>query len=457
MKTEKFDAIVIGAGQAGPPLAGRLSSSGMRVAVIERKLIGGTCVNIGCTPTKTLVASAHAAHVARRVRVYGVETGPVMVDMQAVKARKDAVVRASRQGVEDWLRGMNNCTIIRGHAKMTGADTVEVNGSRLVAPRIFLNVGSRTATPDIPGLSDVPVLTSSTLLDLELVPRHLVVIGGSYVGLEFAQTFRRFGAGVTIVEKADRLIAREDYDISAAVEDILKKEGIVIRTAAECVRLERNSSEIAVRVDCSSGPEKIFASHVLLALGRRPNTDDLGLETVGVHVNDAGFIVVDEELATNVKGIWALGDCNGRGAFTHTAYNDYEIVAENLLDGGSRRVSQRIPSYGVFIDPPLGRVGWTEREAAAAGHRVRIGKRPMTRVARARERGETLGFMKIIVDADSDLILGGAILGVSGDEAVHGLLGAMNTRLTASEFSRIVPIHPTVSELIPTILHELQP
>jgi pyruvate/2-oxoglutarate dehydrogenase complex dihydrolipoamide dehydrogenase (E3) component len=457
MKTENFDAIIIGAGQAGPPLAGRLSSSGMKVAVVERKLFGGTCVNTGCTPTKTMIASAYAAHLARRARLYGVETGPVTVNMQAVKARKDAIVRASRHSVEQWLRGMSNCTTVHGHAKMIGPDAVEVNGRRLVAPRIFLNVGSRAATPNLPGLREVPALTSSTLLDLELVPRHLVVIGGSYIGLEFAQAFRRFGAAVTVVEKADRLIAREDYDISTAIEDIFEKEGIVIRTAAECIRLEGDRSGIAVGVDCRSRAEKILASHVLLATGRRPNTDDLGLETAGVHVDDGGFIVVDEELSTNVKGIWALGDCNGRGAFTHTAYNDYEIVATNLLDGGSRKVGHRIPSYGLFIDPPLGRVGMTEREAAAAGLRVRIGKRPMTRVGRAREKGETLGFMKVIVDAESDRILGAAVLGVSGDEAVHSVLGAMNAGLTASDFTRTVPIHPTVSELIPTIVQELQP
>jgi pyruvate/2-oxoglutarate dehydrogenase complex dihydrolipoamide dehydrogenase (E3) component len=404
-----------------------------------------------------LIASAYAAHVARRGRLYGVETGSVVVDMRAVKARKDGVVETSRQSVENWLGGMTNCTTVRGHARLLDRDTVGVNGIRLTAPRIFLNVGARAATPDLPGLNDVSVLTSSTLLDLEVIPQHLVVIGGSYIGLEFAQAFRRFGAAVTVVEMADRLAAREDYDVSAAIEDILAKEGIGIRTAAKCVRLEKSGPGIAVGVDCTSGDTRIFGSHVLLATGRRPNTDDLGLEAAGVHLNERGFVVVDEGLSTNVEGIWALGDCNGRGAFTHTAYNDYEIVAANLLDGASRKVSDRLTSYGLFIDPPLGRVGMTEREAMAAGHQVRIGKRPMTRVGRAREKGETLGFMKVIVDASSDNILGAAVLGVGGDEAVHSLLGAMSAGLTAAEFIRTVAIHPTVSELIPTILQELRP
>jgi pyruvate/2-oxoglutarate dehydrogenase complex dihydrolipoamide dehydrogenase (E3) component len=452
-----FDAIVVGAGQAGPPMVGRLAAAGRKVALIERDLIGGTCVNTGCTPTKTLVASAYAAHLARRGAEFGVKVGPVSVDFAAVMARKNAVVGNSRSRLTDWLEGMANCTIIRGHARFLSPTTIQVGDEVLEAERFFINVGGRALAPDFPGLDQVKTLTNTTLLELDVLPRRLVVVGGSYVGLEFAQVFRRLGTEVTVVEKAARLVSREDEEVSDAIREILEAEGIEIRLDSECIRFTPRGAEIAVGVNCTAGEPEVIGSHMLLAVGRRPNTDDLGLDAAGVKVDAHGYIVVDESLKTSVPHIWALGDCNGRGAFTHTSYNDFEIAAANLLDGATRKVSDRIPVYALYVDPPLGRVGLTEAEARAKGHDVRIGRRPMTRVGRAVEKGETKGFMKVVVDRDTDAILGAAILGVGGDEAVHGVIEAMAAGVTASAYTRVVAIHPTVSELVPTTFGELSP
>ncbi len=453
---KRFDAIIIGAGQAGPPLAGRLTAAGMTVAFVERKLYGGTCVNTGCMPTKTLVASAYAAHLAQRGGDYGVVTGPIRVDMARAKARADTVSTNARNGVEKHLRGMTGCTVIDGLARFESADTIAVGEERLTAPRIFINVGGRALIPDMPGIGEVTYLTNSSILALDQLPEHLVVVGGSYIGLEFGQMYRRFGAKVTVVEKSPRLIAREDEDVSEAIRDILQGEGVTVRTSAECITLARHAGGIAVGVDCTEGEPTIVGSHVLLAVGRRPNTDDLGLDRAGVATDSRGYITVDDSLATNVPGIWALGDCNGRGAFTHTAYNDFEIVAANLLDGESRRVSDRILGYALYIDPPLGRVGLTESQARAKGRPLLVGKRPMSRVGRAVEKGETNGFMKVVVDADTRKILGAAILGTGGDEAIHGVIDMMNADRPYDVLQRAVPIHPTVSELIPTLLGEMQ-
>jgi pyruvate/2-oxoglutarate dehydrogenase complex dihydrolipoamide dehydrogenase (E3) component len=454
----RFDAIIIGAGQAGPSLADRLTRAKMTVAVVERNLFGGTCVNTGCTPTKTMVASAYAAHLARRGREYGVVLdGPVTIDMARVKARADAVSANSRTGVEKWLRGMPGCTVMQGHARFESADTVRVGEGFLTAPRIFINVGGRAAVPDMPGIGEVDYLTNSTILGLDRVPEHLVVVGGSYIGLEFAQMHRRFGAEVTVVEKGPRLIAREDEGVSEAIRAILVDEGVAVRTGAECIGFRRHPKGAAVFVDCTSGEPEVVASHVLLAVGRSPNTDDLGLARAGVATDPRGFIAVDEGLATSVPGIWALGDCNGRGAFTHTAYNDFEIVAANLLDGEERRVSDRIPAYALYIDPPLGRVGMTVAQARAAGRPLLIGERPMTRVSRAIEKGETKGFMQVVADAETHKILGAAILGTGGDEAIHGILDMMNAGASYATLQHAVPIHPTVSELIPTMLGDMRP
>ncbi|HDR9124745.1 FAD-containing oxidoreductase [Burkholderia vietnamiensis] len=455
--TQHFDAIVIGTGQAGPPLAARLAGAGMKVAIVERGRFGGTCVNTGCIPTKTLVASAYAAHLARRAHEYGVSAGPVSVDMKAVKARKDAIAGRSNHGVEQWVRGLDHTTVLQGHARFEQADTVRVGDALLQAERIFINVGGRAQIPPIPGLDTVPYLTNSTMMDVDFVPEHLVIVGGSYIGLEFGQMYRRFGARVTIVEKGPRLIQREDDDVSQAVQEILAGEGIDVQLGANCLRARRDGERVVVGLDCDGGGREVAGSHLLLAVGRVPNTDDLGLERAGVATDSRGYIAVDEQLRTNVPGIWALGDCNGRGAFTHTAYNDYEIVAANLLDDDPRKVSDRIPAYALYIDPPLGRVGMTLAQARQTGRRLLVGTRPMTRVGRAVEKGESLGFMKVIVDADDHALLGASILGVTGDEVVHGLLDVMAARAPYTTISRAMHIHPTVSELVPTLLQDLHP
>ncbi len=453
-----YDAIVIGTGQAGPSLAARASREGLKVAVIERYKIGGSCVNAGCIPTKTLVASARAAHLARRAADYGIVVeGEVRADMARVKARMRQISGASNQGVTDWLEGMDNVTLYRGHGRLEGAGTVRVGEQLLRADKIFLNVGTRARVPDMPGLEEVEVLTSTDLLELEELPEHLIVVGGSYIGLEFAQMYRRFGSRVTVIEMGPRLIGRDDPDVSDAVREILEAEGVEVRLDAECIGFRKEGERIATRVACEQGPPEVLGSHLLLAVGRLPNTHDLGLETAGVTLDNRGFVPVDDQLRTEVPGIWAIGDCNRRGAFTHTSYNDYEIVAANLFDDDPRRANDRITCYGLFIDPPLGRAGMTEREALASGRRVLVGKRPMTQVGRAKEFGETQGFIKILVDADSQEILGAAILGLSGDEAVHCLLDVMYAKAPYTVISRAVHIHPTVTELIPTVLQSLKP
>jgi len=454
----EFDAIIIGAGQAGPALAQRLTDAGMTVAFVERKLFGGTCVNTGCTPTKTLIASAYAAHLARRAADYGVLLeGAVRVDMKRVKARADTVVGESRTGVEKRLRGMDGCTVIQGHARFEAPNRVRVGEELLAAPRVFINVGARASVPEMPGVHDVPFLNNRSMLELDELPEHLIVVGGSYVGLEFAQMYRRFGAEVTVIERSARVIAREDEEISEAIRDILMNEGISIRTGAECISLAPHERGVQVGLKCDDGEPMSIGSHVLLAVGRTPNTDDLGLEAVGVATDARGYIKVDEGLSTNVPGIWAVGDCNGRGAFTHTAYNDFEIVAANLLDGENRRVSERVPGYALYIDPPLGRAGMTESDARSTGRPLLIGRRPMSSVSRAIEKGETQGLMKVVVDAETRKILGAAILGTGGDEAIHGILNIMHAGVTYDVLEWAVPIHPTVSELIPTMLGEMRP
>jgi len=456
-ESKTFDSIIIGAGQAGPTLASRLTQSGRNIAFIERKLFGGTCVNNGCTPTKALVASAYAAQKARTGATYGINVpGPVSVDMKAVKARKDQIVLKSRNGLETWLRGMNNCTVFTGHAQFESRNQVRIGNDVLTAKEIFINVGGRAVVPDFPGIDTVPWLNNVGILELESLPRHLVVVGGSYVGLEFAQIFRRFGSEVTVIEKSSRLVSREDQDVSASVKAFLEKEGITVRLNAECIHLHSHGDNVAVGVRCDDDSSDSLGSHVLLAVGRRPNTDDLGLDKAGIAHDHHGYITVDDQLRTSVPGIWALGDCNGRGAFTHTSYNDYEIVAANLLDNDPRKVSDRIAAYALFIDPPLGRAGMTEAEARQSGRKVLVGTRPMTRVGRAVERGETHGFMKVVVDSDTRMILGAAILGVTGDEVIHSLLDVMYAKAPYTTISRAMHIHPTVSELVPTLLQEMR-
>ena len=456
--TTTFDAIIIGTGQAGPSLAGRLTAAGMKVAVIERGRFGGTCVNTGCTPTKTMVASAYAARVARRAADFGVAIGgPITVDMKQVKARRDAITGKSSKGIESWLKGMANCTVFEGQARFASAHEVTVGPARLSAERFFINTGARPSVPPLPGLDHVKYFTSDSLLDIDFLPRHLIIVGGGYIGLEFGQMYRRFGSEVTIIETGARLMQREDEDVSAAIKDILEQEGINMRLNAACIALSMQGDDVVAGVDCDSESREVRGSHVLVAVGRRPNTDDLGLEKAGIEMDKHGYIAVDDQLRTNVPGIWALGDCNGKGAFTHTSYNDFEIVAANLLNNDTRRVSDRHTAYAVYIDPPLGRAGMTEAEVRKSGRPALMGQRTMARVTRAIEKGETNGFMKILVDAQTHEILGAAILGVGGDEAIHCVLDAMYAKAPYTIVQRAVLIHPTVAELIPTILGELKP
>ncbi len=452
-----FDAIIIGTGQAGPPLAGRLTGAGMRVAIVERKRFGGTCVNTGCIPTKSLVASAKAIHMARRAADYGFRTGPVTVDMPAVKARKDRIVAASSQGVESWLRGMKNCTVYTGHARFESPRMVRVGDDVLEAGKIFINVGGRASKPAILGLDKVDFLTNSGMMTVDFLPPHLLIIGGGHVGLEFGQMYRRFGCEVTIMQRGNCLVSREDPDICDAIRAILEREGIRVFVQTAVHEVARRNGQIAVKFSVNGDDREVRGSHLLVATGRVPNTDDLGLERAGVPVDARGYIQVDDQLRTNVPGIWAMGDCNGRGGFTHTSYNDFEIVAANLLDNDPRRVSDRIPAYNLYIDPPLGRAGMTETEVRQSGRKALIGTRPMTRVGRAVEKGETQGFLKVLVDAESKLILGASLLGVECDEVIHCLLDVMYAKASYTVIQRAVHIHPTVSELIPTVLGELKP
>ncbi|MGA9461826.1 MAG: FAD-containing oxidoreductase [Terracidiphilus sp.] len=452
-----FDAIIIGTGQAGPSLAARFAGAGKTVAIIERHKFGGTCVNTGCIPTKTLVASAHAMHVARRGEEYGFSIGDLRVYMKQVKARKDAASARSNNGVEEWLRGMTNCTVIQGHARFQSPNTVVVNNEVLQADKIYINVGGRASIPDMPGIHDVPFLTNSSMMDIDFLPEHLVIVGGSYVGLEFAQIYRRFGSEVTIVEMGSRLVGREDEDVSQAVREILEAEGIDVRLNAKCISLARRDGSVVVHMDCSEDAKEAAGTHLLLAVGRVPNTSDLGLEQAGITTDPHGYIIVDDQLQTNVPGIWALGDCNGRGAFTHTSYNDYEIVADNLFNADHRRVSDRIQAYALYIDPPLGRCGMTDEEIRKSGRRALAAKYPMSRVSRAYEKGETQGFIKICVDAETKQILGAAILGVGGDEVIHVLLDTMYAKAPYTVIQRAMHIHPTVAEYLPTILATLKP
>ena len=458
-RPEGFDAIIVGTGQAGPSLAGRLSRAGWKVAVVEKDRFGGTCVNNGCTPTKAMVASAYAAHVARRAADYGVVLdGMPRIDMQRVKARKDEIVRNSSQGVEKWLEtGLKGVSVYRGHARFVGQAEIQVDSRVLQANKIFLDVGGRPLAPRMPGLDTVPYLTNVTMMDLDFVPSHLIVVGGSYVGLEFAQMFRRFGSRVTVVEMGPRIVAREDEDVSLEIQDFLHGEGIELRLNAECISVQKEGEGLSVGLTCEEGAPREHGTHLLLAVGRVPNTDDLGLDAAGITTDKRGYIEVDEALRTSNPQVWALGDCNGKGAFTHTAYNDYEIVADNLLSNAGRKHTDRLPVYALYTDPPLGRVGMSEAEIRKNGLKALVGKRPMSRVARAVEKGETRGFLKIHVEQGSDRILGAALLGTGADEAVHSLLDAVYSRISFSEFQRHVRIHPTVSELLPTVLETLTP
>lgn len=455
--TKQYDAIIIGSGQGAHPLAHRLAEgAGMKTAFIEEKHLGGSCVNEGCTPTKTMIASARVAHMARRAADFGVSVGEVTVDMKAIQARKDARVQASRSGLEGWFAGFEKLDVIYGRGEFAGPNTVRVNGDLLQADSIFISTGTRPNFPPIEGLDSVDVLTNRDMLNLETVPEHLIVVGGSYIGLEMGQMFRRFGSQVTIVEMAPHLISREDEDVSEAVRGILESEGIDVRTSSTCISVANRDGKVVVGMDCEDPQKEVEGTHLLLATGRKPNSD-LGLDKAGVETNERGYIVVNDRLETNVPGIWALGDVNGRGAFTHTAYNDYEILEDILFGSDTRRLSDRIITYGLFIDPPLGRVGMTEKQARATGRDILVGFKPMKHIGRALERGETQGFMKFLVDAETERILGAAILGIGGDEIISGITNLMYADAPYTVITNAVHAHPTVAELIPTTLGALKP
>jgi pyruvate/2-oxoglutarate dehydrogenase complex dihydrolipoamide dehydrogenase (E3) component len=455
---QKYDAIIIGTGQSGPSLAARLSNEGMKVAVAERHLFGGTCVNVGCIPTKTLVASARAAYMARRGADFGVMIdGNITVDMKKVKARKDALVQASNQGVENWMKSMDNTTVYEGHARFEGPHTVRVGEDVLESDKIFINVGARSSAPPIPGLDDVDYMTNSQIMEVDFLPEHLLVLGGSYIGLEFGQMYRRFGSEVTVVQRDEHLVSREDEDVSEAVREIVENEGVTVCTDTGDQKIEQRGDRIAIQMMCGGASREVVGSHLLVATGRRPNTDDLGLDKAGIEADNRGNIQVDDELRTNVPGVWAIGDCNGKGAFTHTSYNDFEIVAANLIDGDPRRVSDRIMTYALYIDPPLARVGMTERQVRELGRKALVAKKPMSHIGRAKEKSETQGFMKFLVDAETKEFLGATILGVGGDEIIHCVLDVMYAKAPYTTIQRAVHIHPTVAELIPTTLQELKP
>ncbi len=455
---KQFDAIIIGTGQAGPSLAVRLANTGLKVAIIERHKFGGSCVNTGCIPTKTLVASAEVAHQVNRASEFGIDIqGSIKTDMKKVKARKDNIVHKATTGVENWLKNTPNVTVFHGQGRFINNHTIQVNDDTLHGDKIFINVGARANVPPMDGIDKIAYLTNSSILDLDIVPKHLIVVGGSYIGLEFAQVFRRFGAKVTVLERAPKLIAREDDDVCDTVLDIMEKSGIDVRLNNCCVAFSPAGNEIDVHINSEDNKETIRGSHVLIAIGRQANTDDLGLENTDIEVDSRGIIVVDEKLSTTANNVWALGECNGKGAFTHTAYNDYQIVADNLLQNAGRKVTDRLMAYALYIDPPLGRCGLTEAQIRQAGYNALVAKRPMTQVKRAVIKGEPTGFIKIMVDADSEKILGAAVLGVNGDEIIHSILDVMYADKPYTLIRDAVHIHPTVSELIPTTLENLKP
>lgn len=455
----QYDAIVIGTGHAGPSLADRLGSAGLHVAILEGERAGGTCSDAQATCTGSLAASARVAQAARRAAEFGVQlANPVRVDLAQVNARAREIAEQSERGTTAWLAGMISVDLLRGNARFVGPHSIEVAGQRLEAPRIFINVGARDCAPELPGLSQVNYLTPCSLTGLTVAPRHLIVLGGNGSGVESAQLFRRFGSAVTIIESGPRLVDSEDRDLSASVQELLESEGVHVRCDAQCVSVATTRAGVRVQTSCRGGTDELDGTHLLVSAGRVPDTASLNLSEAGVHVDARGAIVVDEQLRASSPGIWALGDCHDRAAFAHSAHNDAELLAANLLDGESRRASDRLPHSSLILDPPLGRVGMTEDEARASGRRVLVGRWPMSNVARARESSATHGFIKILVDADSEELLGAAILGLGGDEVVQGLLQLMYARAPYSLLSRtIVHIHSTVSERIPATLRNLVP
>lgn len=453
----KYDAIVIGSGQAGNPLWDSLTDRGWRVALVERAHLGGTCINTGCTPTKTLVASAQIAHYARNASRWGVHTGSVRVDLPRIVAKKDAVVQQFRGGKERKAESRKNLHLFRGHARFVDPHSVAVGEKVLEGDRIFINTGTRPDIPRIEGLDQVGYLTNGTIMELTTLPEHLLVLGGGYIGLEFAQIFRRFGSRVTIVHKDSQILNREDEDVAGTLRKALEAEGIRFVLEARTIRASRKNGQVSLNLDAPTGSETLSGTHLLVAAGRRPNTDDLALDRAGVEFDQRGYIKVNGRLETNVPGIWAMGDVKGGPAFTHISYDDYQIVYGNLLEGKTLTTAGRLVPYAVFTDPQLGRVGLTEKQARASGQKLKVGRIPMTWVARAIERDETAGLMKLVVDAATDRILGAAVLATEGGELVHILEALMLAQAPYTLLKGSIYIHPTLAEGFFSLMDDVKP
>ncbi len=459
---KRYDTIIIGTGQSGPPLARALAEKGQKVAIAEGHRIGGSCVNYGCIPTKTIIASARAAHMARRGADFGVKTGPVEIDFARVMERKTERVHSAHSGLADWLRNTDDIDLYEVYAGFEGTEggfhRVRVGDEVIEAPHVYVNTGTRANIPPIPGLDTVDYMDNEKILALEALPEHLVIIGGSYIGLEMGQAFRRFGSKVTIIEASASIISREDEDIRQIIAEVLTDEGITLLTERKVTETSQaDSGQISITMEKpDGGREVVTGSHLLVAVGRLPNTPKLNLESVGVEMDKKEFIVVDDHLQTSVPGIWALGDVNGRGAFTHTSYQDYEIALDNI-NGGTRSLKERIMAYALYIDPPLGRVGMSEHEARESGRPVLMATKPMSSIGRALEQAETYGMIKLLVDAETEQFLGAAVLGYHGDDVIQIISYFMYTGASYKVMQNALPIHPTIGEFLPTILGELQP
>lgn len=453
---QTFKHIIVGTGQATGTLLGKLISTGDSIAVIEGAKVGGSCVNYGCTPTKTMVASAKALHMARRGEFYGFETGEIKLNFSRVIERMNEIRNGSSNGLAGWMESTENVTLIRGWASFVEDKVLEVNGERLTGENIYINVGTRPGVPPIKGIDEVPWMDSAGLLDLTEVPEHLLIVGGGYIGVEFGQVFRRFGAKVTILQRGDQLMPQEDKDMAEAIQEFLEEEGIEVRLNTSVNAVWQEGNGISLELESGGETETLSGSHLLVAAGRTSNSDKLNLDNTSLKVNNRGFIEVDDYCQTGVPGVYALGDVNGHGAFTHTSVNDAEIVLDHQF-GGKRKISNRIPIYGLFTDPPLGKVGLSEKAAIAKGHKIMKATRPMSRISRAKEMGETKGFAKLIVDQETDLILGAAILGPGGDEIVNMFAAIMHSHIPCKSYREVVLVHPTVSELMPWVLDGLKP
>ncbi len=454
MKT--YNHIILGTGQATGTLLGKLIPTGESIAVIEGHNVGGSCVNYGCTPTKTLVAAAKAIHQARRGDFFGFSTGTVKLDFARVRERMNEIRNGASNGLTEWIESTENVDLIRAWGSFSGPRTIQISDREIQGEQIYINVGTHAFIPPIEGIQEVPHLDSEGLLALETLPKHLLIIGGGYVGVEFAQVFRRFGSQVSLIQATDQLMPREDKDVADAIQAFLEEEGIAVHLNAKAKLISQKGRELQIEINKAGQMDIISGSHLLVATGRRPNTKGLNLEAAGIQYNERGYIEIDDYCCTNVEGVFALGDVNGHGAFTHTSVNDAEVVLDHLFEG-SRKVSDRIPVYGLFTDPPLGRVGMSEKDALASGRNILKSTMPMSKISRAKEMGETKGFAKLLVDADSDHILGAAILGPGGDEIINMFAAIMHSNIQCRNYRQVVLVHPTVSELMPFVLDSLEP